>query len=93
MNENRTMSNAPSHGVTHGATLAGEAAGLHAQMTPTDGTDGVPLADLNPRFVEALMGLPDRWADPLATVTSFISWATARSLPASRTPGDNSPTD
>ena len=67
--------------------------GLHAQMTPTDGDDGLPMADLNPRFVEALMGLPDRWADPQATVTSFTSWVTALSLPASHTPGGNSTTD
>lgn len=60
MNENRTTKNAPSHGVTHGRTLAGTAS-HHGQTTGTGGTGGMVL---NPRFVEALMGLPAGWLTP-----------------------------
>lgn len=80
MNENRTTKHAPSHGVTHGRTLAGEAAtfpiltelmgllgqtGSHlAQTTEPDGKPGQPRADLNPQFVAALMGVPKDWLTP-----------------------------
>jgi hypothetical protein len=80
MNENRTTKHAPSHGVTHGRTLAGEAAtfpiltelmGLLGQtgsrLDPTtqpDGNDGQPRAHLNPQFVAALMGVPTDWLTP-----------------------------
>ena len=60
MNENRTSRNARSHGTTHGLTLAGEAS-RHDRTTGTDGNNGSPKADLNPRFVAALMGLPWDW--------------------------------
>lgn len=60
MNENRTTQDAPSHGKTHGRTLAGTAS-HHAPTTTTDGPSGMVL---NPRFVEALMGLPNGWLTP-----------------------------
>ena len=60
MNENRTTKPAPSHGVTHGTTLAGEAS-RHVPTTTTDGPNGSLKADLNPRFVAALMGVPPDW--------------------------------
>jgi hypothetical protein len=34
------------------------------ETTPTDGPTGPPEADLNPSFVEALMGLPDKLVRP-----------------------------
>jgi hypothetical protein len=78
MNENRTGKPAPSHGVTHGRTLAGEASthGLHDPTTATDGNDGPPRADLNPRFVAALMGVPWDWLNPSTSVetASYQRW-------------------
>ena len=60
MNENRTGKNAPSHGQTHGLTLAGTASHQHA-TTPTAGNSGSTKVDLNPWFVASLMGLPADW--------------------------------
>lgn len=80
MNENRTTKDAPSHGKTHGRTLAGTAS-HHAPTTSTGGSNGMVL---NPRFVEALMGLPNGWLTP------SISAATASSLSAPEKPGTNS---
>jgi len=60
MNENRTGKNAPSHGQTHGLTLAGIASHQHA-TTPTAGNSGSTKVDLNPWFVATLMGLPPDW--------------------------------
>jgi hypothetical protein len=44
--------------------------------TPTDGPSGSPRADLNPRFVESLMGLPLGWLTPSTSVetASFRRW-------------------
>ena len=47
------------------------------ETTPPDGTNGPPEADLNPSFVESLMGLPDGWSDPEGSVSGFTRWATA----------------
>ena len=59
-----------------GAVHASTASRLH-QTTPPDGLSTPVRADLNPRFVEALMGLPHGW------LTSSISEATgsSRSVP------------
>jgi hypothetical protein len=46
------------------------------ETTPTDGPTGPPEADLNPSFVEALMGLPANWSDPEGTVSGFTRWVT-----------------
>jgi hypothetical protein len=111
-NENRTTTNAPSHGNGHGKTLAGEACDLTRQWptpsardwksgqasqethdrnsrplnevasrstpllltTEEDGPESSPpplgSLQLNPLFVEWLMGLPLGWTDfaPLGTV-------------------------
>ena len=83
MNENRTGKHAPSHGVTHGKTLAGEAS-HRAPTTEPDGTDGSPKVDLNPFFVATLMGLPMDW------LTHSISEVMASCRNAPRTPGGNS---
>ena len=60
-NENRTTHNAPSHGVSHGKTLAGEA-GTRSHQAPTPTKPGHECSPkcrlLNPRFVEWLMGFP-----------------------------------
>lgn len=74
MNENRTTKPAPSHGVSHGSTLAGEAS-RHAPTTATDGPDGSPRADLNPPFVAALMGVPWGWLTPSTLeATDWCHW-------------------
>jgi hypothetical protein len=47
-----------------------------APPTPTDGADGSPKADLNPRFVAALMGVPWDWLTPCTSVETgwFRQW-------------------
>lgn len=88
-NENRNTKPTPSHGLTHGQTLAGVAmewptpAPAPASTpspsppdptTPLGGsTTSSPSRVLNPLFVEALMGWPIGWSD-------FGSWGTAWSL-------------
>jgi hypothetical protein len=56
----------------------------HDPTTTTGGSDGKVL---NPRFVEALMGLPNGWLMP------STSAATASYPSAPAKPGNNSPTD
>jgi hypothetical protein len=117
MNENRTTQHAPTHGGSHGRTLAGTAkmwptpraaegargsdgphgtGGMSLKATvshqdPTmkgDGNGGSPQADLNPAFVESLMGLPAGWSNPRASPTnstcsvtdSFHRWLRRHSL-------------
>lgn len=53
------------------------AASLHSPATETPGSSGSPSTDLNPAFVESLLGLPAGWSDPLASLTGFTSWGTA----------------
>ena len=50
MNENRTTQHAPSHGVTHGRTLAGSANAHMSTMWPTPTTKDTNLvtSELNP---------------------------------------------
>jgi len=61
----------------------GTTASLHDPTTTTDGPTGPPTADLNPNFVEALMGLPDNWSDPLASLTdsTYSATDTSRNAP------------
>lgn len=56
--------------------------GPQAVTTPTDGESGSPKVDLNPRFVEALMGLPPGWLTPSTSVEtgSFQRWLHTHSL-------------
>ena len=63
--------------------------GHPGETTPTDGTNGPPEADLNPSFVESLMGLPDGWSDPLGSVSGFTRRATDWSRRLGRTPSGN----
>jgi len=81
---NRTTKDAPSHGVTHGRTLAGSAS-HHPPTTTPDGPNGPPKVDLNPAFVEALMGLPSGW------LTASISAETDSSPNAPAPHGNCSP--
>jgi hypothetical protein len=50
--------------------------GRHHPTTPTDGESGSPKADLNPRFVAALMGVPWDWLTPSTSVAtdSYRQW-------------------
>ena len=82
MNENRTGKNAPSHGQTHGETLAGQVSHQHATTT-TEGPNGSPKVDLNPFFVASLMGLPPDW---LTHSTSEVTVWCRRQL---QKPSDN----
>ena len=61
------------------------AASRHAPTTPTDGNDGSPKADLNPRFVASLMGVPPDWLTPSTSVAtaSFHEWLRAHSVSSS----------
>ncbi len=63
-NEWRTTKNAPSHGKSHGATLAGTINDQEraAGRTPAPPSDSA--GNLAPRWVEWLMGLPLGWTDP-----------------------------
>lgn len=62
-------------------------AGLHDQTTPSDGSTIDATADLNPLFVEALMGLPQGWTGymPLET-ESYLRWLQQHSLPSLNVP-------
>ena len=87
--ENRTTQNAPSHGVTHGKTLAGEAgswrtfeedhaliASLLAPEPPKSGHACFSeCRRLNPQFVVWLQGFPPGWTscEPLGT-PSYLWW-------------------
>lgn len=75
--ENRTTKNAPSHGVTHGSTLAGEASerSLPAPGTETHGHTCSPeCLRLNPLFVDWLQGFPPGWTDCDATAMPWFPW-------------------
>jgi hypothetical protein len=58
------------------------AASRRHQTTPTDGNDGPPKADLNPRFVAALMGVPWDWLTPSTSVAtdSYHAWLRQHSV-------------
>lgn len=59
-----------------GPSLVNAALGRQSLTTPTDGTSGPPRADLNPRFVAALMGVPWDWLTPSTSVetASYLEW-------------------
>lgn len=62
-NENRNTKPAPSHGATHGRTLAGDSVAFHpVPQTSTDGEKSLKQTRrLNPRFVAWLMGVHPEW--------------------------------
>lgn len=76
-NDWRTTKNAPSHGKTHGATISGtvnddERADGRTPALPSEGA-----GNLNPDWVEWIMGLPRGWTNPDVTnntLTPFRGW-------------------
>ena len=56
--------------------------GHQDETTTTDGPNGSPKVDLNPRFVEALMGVPQSWLTPSTSVEtgSYQQWLRLHSL-------------
>lgn len=80
-NEWRTTRNAPSHGKSHGKTLAGEVNDQEraAGRTPAKPSDSA--GNLSPRWVEWLMGLPAEWTNPdvdNADLVPFEGWDAER---------------
>ena len=71
---------------TPGLSTAAVTHGHRGETTPMGGP---PTADLNPPFVEALMGLPDGWSDPEGSVSGFTLWVTDWSRKLGRTPSGN----
>lgn len=75
--------NAPGSAAHAGTRLTdmirtGDSHGRRDRETPKDGENGSKPAVLNPRFVEALMGMPLGWTDCAASVTeSYRSWLRA----------------
>lgn len=63
-NEWRTTKNAPSHGKTHGATLAGTINDLERSEGRTPAPPSESCGNLSPAFVEWMMGLPEGWTNP-----------------------------
>jgi hypothetical protein len=63
------------------ATIAAHS-GPQDATTPADGNSGSPKVDLNPRFVEALMGVPQNWLTPSTSVEtdSYRQWQQLHSL-------------
>jgi hypothetical protein len=74
----------------HTPSLGIEASRL-APTTPTDGDTGSPKADLNPRFVAALMGVPWDWLTPSTSVAtdSYRQWQHTHSLNSLHGQGSN----
>ena len=64
MNEWRTTRNAPSHGNGHGKTLAGELNSLAIAAGDSIPKSSDNAGNVNPEWVEWLMGLPQGWTDP-----------------------------
>lgn len=63
-NEWRTTRNAPSHGKGHGKTLAGEVNDLERAAGRTPAPSSESAGNVNPEWVEWLMGLPLGYTDP-----------------------------
>lgn len=63
-------------------SLWNQAAGHRPETTTTDGPTTSPAADLNPRFVEALMGVPQGWLTPSTSVetASYRRWLRQHSI-------------
>jgi hypothetical protein len=63
------------------ATIAAHS-GPPAETTTPDGPTTSQRVDLNPRFVEALMGVPQNWLTPSTSVEtdSFQRWQRLHSL-------------
>lgn len=79
LNEWRTTRNAPSHGNGHGATLAGMANDAVRAGGGTPAPSSESAGNINPEWVEYLMGLPRYWTDldkSNREVVPFKGWTT-----------------
>lgn len=77
-NEWRTTRNAPSHGKGHGKTLAGEVNDLERAAGRSPAPSSGSAGNVNPVWVEWLMGLPLGWTDlrvPNDALVAHPGWA------------------
>ncbi len=58
----------------------------HSQMTPTNGESGPSAVDLNPEFVECLMGLPVGWSDATRSLPTASTCSATGSFPKPQLP-------
>lgn len=72
------------------ATIAA-LSGPQAETTTPDGPNGSQPVDLNPRFVEALMGVPPNWLTPStsAETASYQRWLRLHSLSSPTVPASH----
>jgi site-specific DNA-cytosine methylase len=63
-NDWRTTRNAPTHGTSHGKTLAGEVNDQERAEGRMPASSSESAGNVNPMWVEWLMGLPLGWTDP-----------------------------
>ena len=76
-NEWRTLKGAPSHGKSHGATLAGTINDRERADGRTPAPSSQSAGNVNPDWVEWVMGLPTGWTNPDAkngTLLPFEGW-------------------
>lgn len=72
LNSWRTTQNAPSHGKTHGATLAGTVNDQERAEGKVPAAPSESAGNLNPTWVEWLMGLPLGWTDPTVANDALV---------------------
>lgn len=87
-NEWRTTKNAPSHGKTHGATLAGTINDLERAEGRTPAPSSESCGNLSPAFVEWMMGLPEGWTNPDVPNDALVPHNGWTVEPAPRTEAD-----
>ena len=89
-NEWRTTRNAPSHGKTHGATLAGTLNDMERAAGRTPQPSSESAGNIRPETVEWVMGLPPRWTDdrphthldhPQSVLRQPMGWGTTMPYP------------
>lgn len=83
-NEWRTTRNAPTHGKNHGKTFAGEINDLERAAGRTPAPSSESAGNINPVFVEWVMGLPLGWSDPELSNDELIphgGWAHEPKVP------------
>lgn len=76
-NDWRTTKNAPSHGKTHGATISGTVNDEERAAGRTPAPPSESAGNLNPDWVEWVMGLPRNWTNPDVSnnaLTTFRGW-------------------
>ncbi len=81
-NEWRTTKNAPTHGTTHGATLAGTLNDMERAAGRVPAPSSESAGNINPNWVEWLLGLPGGWTDPtLVNPAPHAGWSTEPYIP------------